>query len=92
MLLSQDYCNSLYLGLPLSSAIDQGKEIGPCHPIAPMAPGQFQDPIQFKILLFVFKTLNDQAPSYLKYLIPHSDLQIGFFCAVCPLIPSKNEV
>lgn len=82
-----DYCNSLYLGLPQSSIarlqmvqnaaarlLTRAKKTDHITPVLASLhwlPVYFR--IQFKILLFVFKALNGQAPSYLSdHLIPFS--------------------
>ncbi len=82
-----DYCNSLYSGLPHSSLscfqLEQNAaerlltgakkydHVTPNLASIHGLPVQFR--VQFKILLFVFKALNNQAPSYLKdFLIPLS--------------------
>ncbi len=82
-----DYCNSLYLGLPQSSTarlqmvqnaaarlLTRAKKTDRVTPILASLhwlPVHFR--IQLKILLFVFKALNGQAPSYLTdHLTPLS--------------------
>ncbi len=78
-----DYCNSLYLGLPLSSIarlqivqnaaarlLTRAKKTEHVTPILASLhwlPVHFR--IELKMLLFVFKALNGQAPSYLTDLL-----------------------
>ncbi|XP_073670896.1 uncharacterized protein [Paramisgurnus dabryanus] len=78
-----DYCNSLYFGLPQSSikrlqmvqnaaarlltGAKKSDHVTPILASLHWLPVHFR--VQFKILLFVFKARNGQAPSYIKNLI-----------------------